>query len=115
MLRNNAARLVTIALIYIGIQAWYLYTEYNITDNNIAVPLDDTWIHFRFAENFAQGKFFEYNKGEPTPGTTSPLWVIILSVPFLISNNIFIPFSLILSSLFFLISLFLLYFLCIKL
>lgn len=43
------------------------------------VPLDDSWIHFQFARNVADGHGFSYNPGERTPGSTSPLWVYILA------------------------------------
>jgi hypothetical protein len=91
-----------IILLFILLQAAYLLTEYNITGHQFGVPLDDVWIHFRYAENFAVGNFFHYNPGEPTPGTTSPVWVALLSIPFLFSPNLIIPFALFLSSIFFL-------------
>ncbi len=93
----------------------YLTAELIITGNQFGVPLDDTWIHFRFAENFAHGHFFEYNIGEPTPGTTSPLWVVILSVPFLFSRSLIIPYSLLIGSLFFLFACFEVYKISLKL
>jgi hypothetical protein len=43
------------------------------------VPLDDSWIHFRFAKNIREGNGFSYNPGIPTPGSTSPLWDLILA------------------------------------
>ena len=82
----------------------YLLSEYIITGHQFGVPLDDTWIHFRFAENFAQGHFFEYNIGDPTPGTTSPLWVIILSIPFLFSHKLIFIYSLLAGAVFFLLT-----------
>ena len=42
-------------------------------------PLDDSWIHMRFAANWAAGKGFGCNPGEPTPGSTAPLWVALLA------------------------------------
>ena len=42
-------------------------------------PLDDSWIHLRFASNLAAGRGFGCNPGEPTPGATSPLWVLVLA------------------------------------
>lgn len=45
------------------------------------VPLDDTWIHFVYARNLAQQGGFYYNPGVPEAGATSPLWVILLSIP----------------------------------
>ncbi|MBV6399516.1 MAG: hypothetical protein CDJEALGM_01906 [Ignavibacteria bacterium] len=69
----------------------------------MGVPLDDTWIHFRFAENFANGHFFEFNIGEPTSGTTSPLWVILLAAFSFISSD-YIFNSIFLSSFFYILS-----------
>jgi arabinofuranosyltransferase len=45
----------------------------------LAPTLDDTFIHLRFAENLAHGRGFAFNPGEPLPGSTSPLWVLILT------------------------------------
>jgi hypothetical protein len=95
-----------IFLTFIILTLSFLLTEYVITGHQFGVPLDDTWIHFKFAENFDQGHFFEYNLGDPTPGTTSPLWVIVMSVPFLISKNLILIYSLFVGSLFFLLTCF---------
>lgn len=89
---------------FFAVTILYLLTEYIITGHQFGMPLDDSWIHFRFAENFANGHFFEYNIGEPTPGTTSPLWVIILSVPFLFSNNLILSYACAVTLLFFFLS-----------
>ncbi|HMS33109.1 MAG TPA: hypothetical protein PKC91_03400 [Ignavibacteria bacterium] len=81
----------------------YLIFEHVFTHGQMGVPLDDTWIHFQFADNFAKGFFFQFNSGEYTAGTTSPLYVIVLgSMSFLIKN--FIVSSVFLSSIFFLLS-----------
>ncbi len=53
----------------------------------MGVPLDDTWIHFQFADNFSKGYFFQFNPGEPTAGTTSPLYVIILAMTSFVIRN----------------------------
>ena len=115
MFRNIDKHILTIVLLYIALQIVYIITEYQITGQQFGVPLDDVWIHFRFAENFAGGNFYQYNIGEPTPGTTSPLWVIILSIPFLISSNLFLFYALFVSSVFFLLALIELYRLCLSL
>lgn len=91
---------------FLVLTAAYLLAEYLLTGKQFGFPLDDVWIHLRFAENFAKGHFYEYNIGEPTPGTTSPLWVIVLSIPFLFSEKLAIPFAFIVSSLFFLLTVF---------
>lgn len=54
---------------------------------SFGLPLDDVYIHLRYAKNFASGHIFQYNKGEPLPGSTSPLWVALLSVFYLFTNN----------------------------
>ena len=115
MFKNTDKHILTIVILYIIIQAAYLITEYSIAGGTFGAPLDDVWIHFRFAENFAHGHFYQYNPGEPTPGTTSPLWVIVLSLPFLFSQNFIIPYALFAGSLFFLLALIQLYKLCLKL
>lgn len=38
----------------------------------------DTYIHYVFARNIAQGHWFQYNTGELSTGSTSPLWTVIL-------------------------------------
>ncbi len=45
----------------------------------VGLPLDDAWIHIRFAMNLAAGHGFAFNPGEPLAGSTSPLWVVILA------------------------------------
>lgn len=115
MFKNTDKHILTIIILYVIIQAAYLITEYRIAGGTFGAPLDDVWIHFRFAENFAHGYLYQYNPGEPTPGTTSPLWVIILSIPFLFSQNFIVPYALFISSVFFLLALMQLYKLCLKL
>lgn len=45
-------------------------------------PLDDAWIHARFADNLARGDGFSYNRGIPSSGSTSPLWVLLLAATY---------------------------------
>ena len=64
---------VLVTLIFLGL-------EWNATGGISGVPLDDSWIHFRFADNLRSGNGFAFNPGIPTPGSTSPLWVGLLSI-----------------------------------
>jgi len=50
--------------------------------------LDDAYITYRYAENIASGSGFSYNVGEPSLGTTTPLYTMILSLCSLIFPNI---------------------------
>lgn len=42
---------------------------------------DDTFIHLQYARNVAEGHGFVFNAGERVYGSTSPLWVALLSAP----------------------------------
>jgi hypothetical protein len=46
----------------------------------IGLPLDDAWIHLRFAENLAAGHGFAINPGAPVAGSTAPLWTLLLAL-----------------------------------
>jgi hypothetical protein len=45
-------------------------------------PLDDSWIHFQFARNLAEGHGFSYNPGAAVAGSTAPLWTLLLAALF---------------------------------
>jgi hypothetical protein len=49
------------------------------TDGEGGVPLDDAWIHFQFARNLARGDGLSFNPGQPTSGSTAPLWTVLLA------------------------------------
>ncbi len=48
----------------------------------LGFPLDDSWIHFQFARNLAEGRGFAYNPGVPVSGSTAPLWSLLLGALF---------------------------------
>ena len=50
-----------------------------LTDGQGGVPLDDAWIHFQFARNLARGDGLSFNPGQPTSGSTAPLWTLLLA------------------------------------
>ena len=68
--------LTAVTLFLLG---YFLQVELQLTGNELGVPLDDAWIHFQFARNLSQGNGFSYNPGEPMPGSTAPLWTILLA------------------------------------
>lgn len=69
--------LVSFGLLLVAI---FLSQEWRLTGELAGVPLDDSWIHYRFASNLRSGQGFSFNPGVPTPGSTSPLWVVLLSL-----------------------------------
>ena len=75
----GSVALVAIAYLFITIE--FARSE---NDGHIGALLDDTWIHVRFAWNISQGNGLAYNEGVLTSGATSPLWVMLLAIPFAI-------------------------------
>ncbi len=49
----------------------------------LGFPLDDAWIHQVYARNLAQTGQFAFTPGQPSAGSTSPLWTILLSIGYL--------------------------------
>lgn len=43
-------------------------------------PLDDSWIHQTYARNLAELGEFSFIPGQPSGGSTSPLWTAILAI-----------------------------------
>ncbi len=50
-------------------------------------PLDDSWIHFQFARNLAEGHGFAFNPGVPVSGSTAPLWTVLLAGAFALGGS----------------------------
>ncbi|MDD3647222.1 MAG: DUF2079 domain-containing protein [Candidatus Dojkabacteria bacterium] len=61
--------------------------EFQITNGQLGAPLDDVYIHFQFSKNIVNGNGFSYNPGDPTPGSTSPAWTILISAFYLLIKN----------------------------
>ncbi len=89
---------LAVALLYL-----FLRTELSMTKGELGVPLDDAWIHYQFARNLSQGDGFSYNPGEPAPGSTAPLWTLLLAGVGLFTEDFLLP-SLLLSAFFFLLT-----------
>ncbi|MCP4548900.1 MAG: hypothetical protein GY835_20800 [bacterium] len=66
--RNHKIVLLGILLLYIVAQVplWGYVT-------------DDTYIHLAYAHNLLLGKGWVFNSGEPSYGSTSPLWILLLA------------------------------------
>ena len=53
-----------------------------------SVPVDDTYIHLHYARGIANGHPFQYHPGDGySTGCTSPIYVLLLSVPFAFGLN----------------------------
>ncbi len=65
------AALVTLSLL--------TYLGYSLSQGGLGFPLDDSWIHQTFARNLALWRQWAYLPGEPSAGSTSPLWTVLLT------------------------------------
>ncbi len=89
------AGLIALAAVYWHQWRWLL---------TVGLPLDDSYIHLQYARNLLHGEWFVYNPGDhPTPGDTSPLWVLLLAAGGLFSQNL-LAVSLILGGIFYLLT-----------
>ncbi|MCP4415064.1 MAG: hypothetical protein GY805_00480 [Chloroflexi bacterium] len=95
--------IVLVLALALLLQIIYLQTSLSKTGGVWGVPLDDAWIHYRFAQSLSQGEGFSYMPDVPTPGSTSPLWTLLLAGVGLFTQELMIP-SLFLSGFFFLLT-----------
>ncbi len=73
---NRPALLFAVAatasvLFYLGLSA---------AGGHIGFPLDDAWIHQTYARNLAARGEFAFVPGQPSAGSTSPLWTALLAI-----------------------------------
>jgi hypothetical protein len=80
------ASLLLVGCLTLGIFA--LIAHY-FTDGQGGVPLDDAWIHFQFARNLARGAGLSFNPGQPTSGSTAPLWTLLLAAVYYFTGGEF--------------------------
>lgn len=73
---------VVIAVTSLGAVGFYIALSALIF--RVGFPLDDTWIHLTYARNFAEHGEWAFRLGEPSAGSTAPLWTLLLSLGFFI-------------------------------
>jgi hypothetical protein len=61
-----------------------LYVGWSYRYGSLGFPLDDGWIHQTYARNLAHTGQLSYLPGQPSAGSTSPLWTILLSIGYLL-------------------------------
>jgi len=72
---------VIAGLFYLALAAWGGY---------VGFPLDDAWIHQTYARNLAVSSQLAFVPGQPSAGSTAPLWSLLLSLGYLLH----VPFQL---------------------
>lgn len=68
-----------VVLVFIIVQRVLLNGQESSYLHFIGAPLDDVFIHTRFAENLIHGHSFSFNPGETLSADTSPLWVLLVA------------------------------------
>ena len=57
-----------------------IYIAFSGASHHIGFPLDDAWIHQTYARNLALMGEWSFIPGQPSGGSTSPLWSALLAV-----------------------------------
>jgi arabinofuranosyltransferase len=63
----------------LALMSCLLYVGYSLHFGFVGFPLDDAWIHQTYARNLGVHHQLAYNLGEPSVGSTSPLWTVLLA------------------------------------
>jgi hypothetical protein len=71
--------LPTLLLVLLVAASAVLYLGYSLRYGFLGFPLDDGWIHQTYARNLGQHGQLAYNLGEPSVGSTSPLWTALIA------------------------------------
>lgn len=64
-----------------------LYVFIASQTQGLGFPLDDAWIHQAYARNLADLGEWSFIPGEPSAGSTAPLWTFVLSLLHLVSKE----------------------------
>jgi hypothetical protein len=71
----------------------YLLAE-KFRAGQVSFVSDDAWIFAQFARNLADGFGFSYNPGEPVPGFSSALWVVLSAIAYKLTGQLVLPMKL---------------------
>lgn len=81
-LRDNKKESSFILLLPLLGMGVFLLTSY--LNGHLGFPLDDSWIHQTYARNLAEFGEFSFIPGQPSAGSTSPLWTGVLAIGYLL-------------------------------
>jgi hypothetical protein len=76
---NDSPWLASLLIVGCLLLTAFALRAHSDTNGQGGVPLDDAWIHFQFARNLARGDGLSFNPGQPTSGSTAPLWTLLLA------------------------------------
>lgn len=79
MMRRADVRLAAMSVIGAALAAG-LFLVVSARTYGIGFPLDDAWIHQTYARNVADLHEWSFVPGQPSAGSTSPLWTLAMAV-----------------------------------
>jgi hypothetical protein len=68
----------------IAVVSVLLYLGFSYAGGFLGFPLDDAWIHQTYARNLARRGEFAFVPGQPSAGSTSPLWSGLLALGYVL-------------------------------
>ncbi len=87
---SNSKPITIPRLIYPALLAFLVVGGYLIASQavyGIGFPLDDAWIHQTYARNLATHLEWSFVPGQPSAGSTAPLWSLLLSIGYFVRLN----------------------------
>ena len=82
MIANRGKIVLLIICLAASVVVMYLWMS--IYTYRIGFPLDDAWIHQTYARNLSEYHEWSFIPGEPSGGSTSPVWSGLLSIGYLL-------------------------------
>jgi hypothetical protein len=79
-MQKNSRHLLMLALLTVLSLSAYLLTSWS--SYRLGFPLDDAWIHQTYARNLAMRHEWAFLPGQPSAGSTAPLWTLLLAPGF---------------------------------
>jgi hypothetical protein len=95
--------IILLGVITVVVSSWFFLSMGKFTGGALSMPLDDSYIYFQYARNFAEGRPFHYSSGDvPSTGATSLLYTLLLAAGYKLGarGDSIIAFSFILGSCF---------------
>jgi hypothetical protein len=84
---KNKTRLYYFVLTFATLLSTGIYVLSSHLYNRVGYPLDDSWIYQTYARNLGQLGEWSFIPGETSGGSTGPLWVLIVSIGYLLRLN----------------------------
>jgi hypothetical protein len=81
-MRGKLAWAGLIIVVAAGLAGGYILTSQAIA--GVGFPLDDAWIHQTYARNLAMIGEWSFVPGQPSAGSTAPLWSMLLAIGYLL-------------------------------